>query len=296
MNNLNSVGTQCLITNQNRNYTEAILIVKATPFVKWAGGKRQLLSELDYSLPKTFNNYFEPFVGGGALFFHLKSKRIVNKAILNDYNPDLVGVYKIVKNDVNALIKELASLKYKNNEETFYQIRKEQPSQPVKKAAQFLYLNKTAFNGLYRVNSKGKFNVPFGKYKNPKILDEKNLLAVSKALQIGEITCLDFEQAIEKAKKEDFVYFDPPYQPISKTSNFTSYTTKDFTEKDQERLSQCFKKLDKKGCFVMLSNSYVPLIKELYKEFNQKIVMAGRTINCNGNGRGKIKELLITNY
>lgn len=269
---------------------------EAKQFVKWAGGKKQLLPQLLAFSPPKFENYFEPFVGGGALFFKLHYLGRIKKSHLNDLNENLVIAYKTIKEKPNKLIKELSSGKYKNEKETFYKIREEEPTDEVKATARFVYLNKTAFNGLYRENSKGKFNVPFGKYTNPKILDQENILAVSKALQTDEITCLDFEKAVAKAKKGDFVYFDPPYQPISKTSSFTSYTKQDFTEKDQQRLFECFKKLDKKGCFLMLSNSYSPLIKSLYKDFDQRTVMAGRAISCKGEGRGKIKELIVTNY
>ncbi len=269
---------------------------EAKQFVKWAGGKKQLLPQLLAFSPPKFENYFEPFVGGGALFFKLHYLGRIKKSYLNDLNENLVTAYKIIKDKPQELIKELSSGKYKNEKETFYKIREEEPKDKIKTTARFIYLNKTAFNGLYRENSKGKFNVPFGKYANPKILDKDNILAVNKALQTDEITCLDFEKAVAKTKNRDFVYFDPPYYPISKTSSFTSYTKQDFTKKDQERLFECFKRLDKKGCLVMLSNSYSPLIKNLYKDFNQRTVMAGRAISCKGEGRGKIKELIVTNY
>jgi len=269
---------------------------EAKPFVKWAGGKKQLLSQLLAFTPLKFENYFEPFIGGGALFFKLHYLGRIKKSYLNDLNENLVTAYKTIKEKPQELIKELSSGKYKNEKETFYKIREEESKDQIKATARFIFLNKTAFNGLYRENSNGKFNVPFGKYTNPKILDKENILAVSKALQTDETTCLDFEKAVAQAKKGDFVYFDPPYQPISKTSSFTGYTKQDFVEKDQQRLFNCFKTLDKKGCLVMLSNSYSPLVKDLYAEFNQKIVMASRAISCKGEGRGKIKELIVTNY
>ena len=266
------------------------------PFVKWAGGKTRLLQDLLADVPLKFENYFEPFVGGGALFFKLCSLGRIKKAFLNDSNKDLMTAYEVIKTKPYELIKELASPNYKNSEETYYEIRAKEPTNKVQQAARFIYLNKTAYNGLYRVNSQGKFNVPFGKYENPKILDMENILSVSKALQTDELTCIDFEQAVEKAKEKDFVYLDPPYHPISKTSSFTSYTRENFTEKDQKRLFKCFQLLDEKGCFVMLSNSCAPLIEELYKDYNISVVMAGRAISCKGEGRGKINEFLITNY
>ena len=266
------------------------------PFFKWAGGKRQLLNHLLHYSPSKFNNYFEPFLGGGALFFKLSQQNKIKKCYLNDFNKIIVDSYQVVKDNPKELIKELKNGKYKNDKETFLQIRAEEPKNKIKATARFLYLNKTAFNGLYRVNSKDKFNVPFGKYANPTICDEKNILAVSKALQKDELTCGDFEQAVKKAKKGDFVYFDPPYAPLSKTSSFTKYTKDDFNESDQQRLAETFKQLDKKGCFVMLSNSYAPLILDLYKDFNINVVKATRMINCKAEGRGKIEEVIITNY
>lgn len=273
-----------------------IKIGEPRPFVKWAGGKRQLIIDLIKNAPPTFNEYYEPFLGGGALFFKLSSLGKITYAHLNDSNKILIDAYKTIRDKPQDLITELKSGKYTNNKETYYGIRAEQPTDVIKATARFLYLNKTAFNGLYRVNSQGKFNVPFGKYKNPKILDEENILEVSRALQKVDLTSKDFEEAIESANKNDFVYFDPPYQPLSKTSNFTSYTKDAFTEKDQERLAKKFKELDRRGCFVMLSNSYSPLILDLYKYFNIKMVHATRMINCNAAGRGKIEELIITNY
>jgi len=268
----------------------------AKPFVKWAGGKRQLLKFLIEKTPLKFNDYFEPFLGGGALFFELSNKKLIKKCYLNDSNQVLIEAYKTIKRKPKELINELKSEKYKNERGAFLKVREEEPKDAVKATARFIYLNKTSFNGLYRVNSKGKFNVPFGKYNNPKILDEKNILAVSEALNKDEIMSNDFEKAVENATKGDLVYFDPPYYPISKTSSFTNYTAKDFTEEDQKRLFKCFEALDKQGCFVMLSNSYTPFIEDLYKKYNIDIVMASRMINCKSAGRGKIKEVIITNY
>lgn len=280
-------------------YQETATVIKlaeAKPFVKWVGGKRQLMPFLLRGAPPEFNDYYEPFLGGGAFFYKLSALNKIKKAHLNDCNAELITAYRIIKQQPFELIQELSSGKYLNDEKTFYRIRAETPNNELESAARFIYLNKTAFNGLYRVNSKGEFNVPFGKYKNPAILDRENILATNEALQKDEITCLDFEQAVERADKNDFVYFDPPYQPLSKTANFTQYTEKDFIEKDQQRLFRCFKRLDKKNCLVMLSNSYTDFVRDLYGEFNQKIVMAPRAINCKAAGRGKIEELVITNY
>ncbi len=270
--------------------------MEAKPFVKWAGGKRQLIEQLVKHLPEEFNNYYEPFLGGGALFFKLSLLGRIKHAYLNDVSAPLVQAYKTIKEKPTELIVELGSGKYKNDKETFLKIRAEKSTNLVKATARFIYLNKTAFNGLYRVNSSGGFNVPFGKYTNPRILDEENILAVSDALQRDELTCVDFEMATASAKKGDLVYFDPPYHPVSKTANFTSYTKDSFTELDQERLARLVERLTNKGCFVMLSNSYSPLILDLYKGFEVNVVNATRMINCKAEGRGKVKEVIVTNY
>lgn len=268
---------------------------EAKPFVKWAGGKKQLLSNLAAHIPPKFNSYHEPFVGGGAFLFHLYNHGMLDKFFIYDYNNELLNVYRTIKSNVNELVTELSSDYYLPIEKRFYEIRQTEPQDNVKRAARFIYLNKTSFNGLYRVNSQGKFNVPFGKYKNPKILDEENLRAVSSVLQKDEIITGDFTEVLKYAKKGDFVYFDPPYNPISKTASFTSYTADDFGEEDQLRLAETYKQLDKKGCYVLLSNSETPLIKELYKEYKINVVKARRMINCKGDRRGQINELLINN-
>ena len=269
--------------------------MRARPFVKWAGGKRQLIGQLVKSLP-TFENYHEPFLGGGAFFFHLEALGLIKKAFLNDSNVELISTYEVIKTEVEALIDLLSSDKFRNDKETFYTVRSEFPKDRIERAARFIYLNKTAFNGLYRVNSQGNFNVPFGKYHNPKIVDKENLRQVSRALQKDHLTSSDFEVVLTQAKKGDLVYFDPPYFPLSKTASFTSYTVGDFTENDQQRLFLCFKKLHERGCYVMLSNSYTKFTAGLYKEFNEEIAYASRAINCKAEGRGRIKELIVRNW
>ncbi len=274
------------------------MIIKASkpkPFVKWAGGKRQLTAFLLNEIPTEFNTYIEPFVGGGALLFEILPK----KAIINDLNEELINTYLVIKNNVDDLIESLK--KHKNEKAYFYEIRALNPEKlsPVERASRFIYLNKTCFNGLYRENSKGQFNVPFGKYKNPKILDEENLRAVSDYLNSIDVKIYnrDYKDICNLAKKGDFIYLDPPYYPISKTSSFTKYNKYDFTEKDQIQLSKVFKELDKKGCYVMLSNSNTDFIKNLYKNFNIKEIEASRAINCKGDRRKKAKvEVLIKNY
>ncbi|HRU39583.1 MAG TPA: DNA adenine methylase, partial [Candidatus Goldiibacteriota bacterium] len=264
--------------------------IKAEPFLKWAGGKGQLLNDFVRLFPAKFNNYMEPFVGGGAVFFYLHSNGLLDgkKSVLIDSNKDLITAYKSIKdiNKLKTIIKALSNGKYLNNEDNFYKVRKEEPKSEVEKTARLIYLNKTCFNGLYRVNSKGKFNVPFGRYNNPLICDSENLNAVNNALANTELVNGDFTIALEYAEKGDFVYFDPPYQPVSKTANFTGYTKNSFGEKDQQRLAEVYKKLDKRGCKLMLSNSDVKFIRGLYKGYRIEIVKAKRMINCKAAKRG----------
>jgi DNA adenine methylase len=283
---------------------EKIIRERPKPFVKWVGGKRQLLKQFkDLRLypPDGFDpetaTYFEPFVGGGAVFLDL----LPRKAVLSDMNYELVTTYNVIKNNVEALIKSLK--KHKNTKEYFLVMR----ARNIKKlsdlsiASRFIYLNRTCFNGLYRVNKNGGFNTPYGKYVNPLICDEVNLRKVSKALKKVLIKHQDYKQVLKKAKKGDFLYFDPPYYPVSKTSSFTSYTKEVFLSKEQIELRDTFLTLHKRGCFVMLSNSDTLFIKKIYSEIKKegiKIskVNAGRAINVKASGRGRIKEVLITNY
>jgi len=276
----------------------------AKPFVKWVGGKRQLIPELLKYIPRNFNNYFEPFVGGGALFFELYNLGILKnkKVFLFDINEELISAYKIIRDYPNELIEKLKEFKSKHNKEFYYQIRELDRTDNYKKlnniikAARFIYLNKTCFNGLYRVNKKGYFNVPMGEYKNPKILDENNILLVSKALQNTIIKHCDYKKVLEYAQKEDFIYFDPPYYPLNETSNFTSYTQEKFLEKEQIELFETFNILSQKGCFVLESNSDTEFINNLYNKFRIEKVFANRFVNSKANNRGKISEVLIRNY
>lgn len=279
-----------------------IIDEKAKPFVKWVGGKRQLLVQFRrFNLypPEKFNpnknKYFEPFVGGGAVFFDLLPKH----AVLSDLNSDLVTTYNVIKNNVDELIKSLKKHKYEKN--YFLKIRAIDPNKlsDLEIASRFIYLNRTCFNGMYRVNSSGKFNVPFGKYSNPLICDEVNLRRVSKALKGVTIKHQDYKKVLKEAKKGDFVYFDPPYFPVSKTASFTAYTNDAFLEKEQIELRDTFVELHKRGCFVMLSNSDTTFINKIYSEVQgARItkVQAGRAINSNSSKRGKITEVLVTNY
>ncbi len=286
-------------------------VSEAKPFVKWAGGKRQILYILIKNLPPEIYQgkikiYAEPFVGGGALFFKLKSMFDFEKVILIDKNRDLINAYASVRDNVIFLIeilKELEERFYesKDRKEFYYDIREKFNNKEkfdVERAALFLFLNKTCFNGLYRVNSKGKFNVPFGRYKNPVICDEKNLISVSNLLSNAELIAGDFT-AIEKEVKSDmFVYLDPPYRPISKTSSFTSYNSGPFDDKEQERLAKFVREIDRKGAKFMLSNSYSKdgFFQRLYSGFDIKTIKVKRYISATAVGRAEVREILVKNY
>lgn len=294
------------LANKKNLFEDVVKIIaeKPKPFVKWVGGKRQLLAQfrkLNLYPPELFDiktgRYFEPFVGGGAVFFDL----LPEKGFLSDLNKELVTTYNVIKNDADELIVSLK--KHKTDKDYFLKIRAQDPNKlsDLNVASRFIFLNRTCFNGMYRVNSKGGFNVPYGKYTNPLICDEDNLRKVSKALQGIEIKHQDYKEVLKKAKKGDFVYFDPPYYPVSKTASFTSYTAESFLDKEQIELRDTVLELHKRGCYVMLSNSDTDFIKKIYSEIEKygiKInkVEAGRAINSKGTGRGKITEVLITNY
>ena len=266
------------------------------PIVKWVGGKRQLMFELLKNMPKSYNRYFEPFIGGGALFFELQPQN----GYISDMNKELINLYTVVRDDVYALIDDLN--KHEVSKEYFLKIRNLDRSEKynslsdVKKASRFIYLNRTCFNGMYRVNSQGQFNVPFGNYKNPRIIDTENLINCSKLLKNTEICCADFSEILNKAQKGDFVYFDPPYVPLNETSSFTSYTKDGFDLDMQFKLRDICDELDSMGVMFMLSNSDTKLVNELYSNYEIKKVFASRAINANPNGRGKITEVLVRNY
>ena len=279
-----------------------LINAKPKPFVKWVGGKRQLLRqfrELGLYPPEDFNpitsTYYEPFVGGGAVFFDLLPKN----AELSDLNNELVTTYNVIKNNVDELIQSLQKHIYDKDYYLEVRAEKVEDLSDVEIASRFIFLNRTGFNGLYRVNKSGQFNVPFGRYNNPVICDEDNLRRVSDALQDVTITHQDYKNVLKTAKSGDFIYLDPPYYPINATSSFTSYTAEGFLEKEQTELRDTFVKLHKKGCFVMLSNSDTPFINELYSGLDGitiNKITAGRAINSKGSGRGKITEVLVTNY
>ncbi len=279
------------------------ILVTPKPFVKWAGGKRQLIPILHQNLPEFFGTYYEPFLGGGALLFHILTDKNGQKCSISDLNSDLVLAYTTIRDRIDALISSLKSHEknyQKDSKSYYYSIRESNPRNEVEKTSRLIFLNRTCFNGLYRVNSKGKFNVPLGKYTNPNIINEANLRAVSSILHTNRISikCRDFESVLMDAKKGDLVYFDPPYQPVSSTANFTSYTTKDFTYDDLTRLSDLCLKLDAKGCNVLLSNSDSKEVSDIFAKSTWKItrIEANRSINSNSKKRTGHFELLIKNY
>ncbi len=266
------------------------------PIVKWVGGKRQLMFELLKNMPQIYNRYFEPFIGGGALFFELQPEQ----AYISDMNEELINLYQVVRDNVDELITDLK--KHDISKEYFMEIRNIDRTEDyenwssIQKASRFIYLNRTCFNGMYRVNSKGEFNVPFGHYKNPRIVDENNLTNCSNLLQRTEIRHADFSEILTKVQEGDFVYFDPPYVPLSETSSFTSYTKDGFDIDMQFKLRDFCDELDSIGVKFLLSNSDTKLVNELYENYNIKKVFASRQINANADGRGKITEVLVRNY
>ena len=270
-----------------------------TPVVKWVGGKRQIINQIVEYIPKNFSTYYEPFLGGGAVLFELQPK----KAIVNDINSELINLYQVIKNNVDELIEDLK--KHKKDENYFYQIReqdrdKEQYNRftPVQKASRIVYLNKTCYNGLFRVNKAGQFNTPYGNYKNPNIVNEYTLRAVSNYFNKAQITftCKDFEEALKGIRKGAFVYFDPPYDPISDTSSFTGYDKGGFDKNQQIRLKKACDKLNEKGIKFLLSNSATDFIKELYDGYKIQTIQARRAINSKSNKRGEIDEVLVMNF
>lgn len=267
------------------------------PIVKWAGGKTKLLGELELRLPRRFGRYFEPFLGGGALFFRLAPGR----ASLADYNRDLINLYRCVADHVDSLIRRLTRYRQAHSHEHYYELRTRWNEggfarAPVERAAAFLYLNKTCFNGLYRVNQKGEFNVPVGRYVAPRIFDPVHLRAASKLLAKAEIASGHYADTVADAEAGDFVYFDPPYDPVTTSANFTSYTAQSFSSDDQRELAAVIRGLTRRGVHVMMSNSDTPLIRRLYRGFDIAEVKAPRAINSKGSKRGAVSELVITNY
>lgn len=271
-----------------------------SPFLKWVGGKRQIIPAITRFLPPNLDklHYLEPFIGGGAMLFHLRP----NKALINDFNPELINVYEVIRDEVDALIKDLK--KHKNEADYFYRVRewdrngKIQKLSRIQRASRVIFLNKTCFNGLYRVNASGEFNVPFGRYKNPNIVNENVLRAVSRFLNESQIEIRngDYAEAVKAARRNSFVYFDPPYHPLSPTSSFTGYITGGWGDHDQIRLKQVCDDLHRRGVKFLLSNSSTPFIRDLYRDYHVYIIKAGRAINAVASKRGAVDEVLVANY
>lgn len=260
------------------------------PILKWAGGKRQMLPGLIKYLPKNFNNYIEPFIGGGALFFFLNK----NNSIISDTNDELINLYKEVARNPKKILKKLKE--YKNTKKYFYTVRKEVPNNPTERACRTIFLNRTCFNGLYRVNKKGEFNVPYADNGSTKLTDENNLLKTSQLLKKTILLNLSYDLVLKKyAKKNDLIFLDPPYLPVSKFSDFKRYTKEQFHLEDHKKLATIYEKLHEKGCYLILTNSNSPEILKLYKKFNIKILNTKRNINAKGNLRTG-KDIIVTNY
>ena len=260
------------------------------PILKWAGGKRQMLPSLSKYIPKKFGTYIEPFIGGGALFFELN----YNNSIISDSNEELINLYKAISKDYLKVSKKLEQ--YKNTKDFFYKVRDSEPIEIYSKAARTIYLNRTCFNGLYRVNKKGEFNVPYANNKKVNLVDKENLKLASKLLKKSKIILSDYQVVLEKyCKKNDLIFLDPPYLPISKYSDFKRYTKEQFYFDDHVKLAKIFKKLDRKGCYLILTNSNSPEIHKLYKDYNIEVVSTKRNINSKGNKRTG-EDIIVSNY
>ena len=301
------VGPEAILTVTLGHHSPSerfMTLSKPTPFVKWAGGKTRLLPQYQPYFPATFNRYIEPFLGGGAVFFHLHNQGwLANKqAFLIDQVEELINVYRTVQSGVEDLIGALQKHEpYRLDRDYFERVRAWDRSgdyaqrSAVERAARLLYLNRTCYNGLYRVNRRGEFNVPFGRYRNPTICDAGNLRAASQALQGVTMMVDDFDLCLKLAKPGDLIYLDPPYHPLSDTAKFTSYAGRNFDAPDQRRLADLFRELDLRGCQVMLSNSYCDFTRNLYQGYELVVVEATRAISSKGDGRGAIPELLVLN-
>lgn len=267
--------------------------VTASPFLKWAGGKGQLLPWLEPFFPRGFRRYIEPFLGGGAVFFHVQPRQ----AILGDANPELINCYQVVRDSVEDLIEHLHGHRYER--EYFYEVRAQDTRElePLERASRFIFLNKTCYNGLYRENRQGQFNVPFGKYaRPPRIVNPANLRAASHLLRPHDLLCASFEETVDHARAGDFIYLDPPYLPVSATANFTQYIRHAFRDADQQWLAQAVRTLSERGCLVLLNNSDSPRVRWLYEGFRISEAQAPRAINCDPAKRQPVVELIITNY
>ena len=269
------------------------------PVVKWVGGKRQIIDEVAKYVPKRFGTYYEPFVGGGAVLFELQPPR----AVVGDINAELINLYEVIRDEPDALVEDLK--RHRNSEAYFYEVREKDRDKalyatltPIQRASRLLFLNKTCYNGLFRVNRAGEFNAPFGYYKNPNIVNEVTIRAASSYFRKANVSfvCLDFATALQSATKGDFVYLDPPYDPVSDTSSFTGYDKGGFDQEEQRRLKAICDALDARGTKFLLSNSSTVFIRELYAEYRIEIVQAKRAINSKADRRGEVEEVLVMNY
>lgn len=266
--------------------------VGGKPFLKWAGGKTQLLHELISRMPASYNVYYEPFIGGGALYFAVSPK----EAVIADINEDLVNVYNVVRDNPEELLEALSG--YVNDKDFYYEVRAQDQNtlNPLERAARLIYLNRTCFNGLYRVNKNGQFNVPFANYKNPNIVQSERIMAASNTLHKTQVFNASFEKVLVNAKKGDFIYLDPPYYPKDVYSDFKRYNKEQFHENDHQRLASLYNELSDRGCYVMLSNSDTPFTRDLYKKWRVDTVYAKRMINSDSSKRGEVTEIIVTNY
>ena len=272
------------------------------PLLKWAGGKRQLLGQLISRLPPKWNTYYEPFVGGGALLCELYNLGLLRRAVISDLNRELINFYRVVQSSPDKLADALCDDRFKNDRASYLAIRdrfnaiRSSPGRDIERAALFCYLNRHCYNGLWRVNQSGEFNVPFGRYKKPSMPTADQIAGFSRMLANVEIMDVDFAEAVKGARAFDFVYFDPPYQPVSKTAYFTGYTAGGFDAKDQARLAELCRRLRERGVYVMVSNSNMPEIRRLYEGFEIEVVGANRSINSRASRRKGTAEVIMTSY
>lgn len=277
-------------------------MAEAQPFLKWVGGKAQLLAQFEKYFPAAIEDYYEPFLGGGAVFFHLKARFPKMRATLRDNNPELINCYEVIRDRVSELMVSLDAhlSRFRAEKESYYYLVRSDHhlAKPVERAARMIFLNKTCYNGLWRVNARGEFNVPIGSYNPEKVTlyDRANLLAASRELQHADLAVEDFRDTLRKAARGSFVYVDPPYDPVSATANFTSYTREDFGKPEQQELAAVFAEAARRGAQLMLSNSETPFIRHLYSGFRTETVNARRAVNSNGSRRGVISEALILSY
>jgi DNA adenine methylase len=271
----------------------------AHPFVKWAGGKSSLVGEIATRIPRgrSFERYLEPFVGAGALFFWIRRSFPGVDCVIADTNAELVNAYRAIRDDVDRVLAKLETHQSLHSEDHYYTVRRAAPRDSAERAARFVYLNRTCYNGLYRVNRRGAFNVPIGRYDHPRIVDRENLLAVATCLRGVTIEAADFEAVTEGAGPGDLIYLDPPYHPLSETSAFTSYTTSGFGMEEQRRLARVFERLSRRGAFAILSNSSADFVREIYESLDPRpridVVSVPRAINSKPGSRGPVPELLI---